>query len=141
VGVSDDVRRIAGTAERFAADRERIVAVLAAEPAEGRRTYLVAFSANGDDERSWLALDGEGRPLTSRDRVREAVSIAAMCEVVEEAVDDETAAASPRVASPAYLDALGVSAGAALGSAIQGALAAVDELAQDVEANYKLELT
>src|SRR5881394_966236 len=71
VGVSDDVRRIADTAGRFAGDRERVVAVLAAEPAEGQRTYLVAFSANGDDGRSWLALDDGGHPVTSRDRVRE----------------------------------------------------------------------
>jgi hypothetical protein len=141
VGVSDDVRRIAGTAERYADARERVAAVLPAEPVAGQRTYLVAFSANGGDGRSWLALDDAGRPVTSRDRVREAVSIAAMCEVVEEAAGDEAAVATPRVASPAYLDTLGAASDAELAPAIQGALEAVDELARDVEGNYKLELT
>jgi hypothetical protein len=56
-------------------------------------------------------------------------------------VADETAAGSPRVASPGYLDRLGAAAEAQLAPAVQGALAAVDELAKDVEANYKLELT
>jgi hypothetical protein len=141
VGVSDDVRRIAGTAERFAGAGEQVAAVFATEPSEGQRTYLVAFSANGDDGRTWLALDDTGRPVMSRDRVREAVSIAAMCEVVEEAVAEEPALVSPRLASPAHLDALGTASDAQLAPAIQGALAAVEELAKDVEAHYKVELT
>lgn len=140
VGVSDDVRRAAAAAERYAAERERVDAVLAAEPVEGERIYVVAFSGNGA-ARSWLALDGAGRPVTSRDRVREAVSIAAMVEVVEDTVADGAPEASPRIASPRYLDTLGAAAGAELSGAIQAAILAVEELAKDVEANYKLELT
>ena len=141
VGVSHDVQRAAVAAERFAGDRERVEAVLAAEPVAGERVYLVAFSDNGS-ARSWLALDDAGRPVTSRECVRDAVSIAAMVEVVEDAVAEAVPAPEPRVASPHYLDALGAAAGdAAANGAIQGALVAVEELAKDVEANYKLELT
>jgi hypothetical protein len=140
VGLSDDVRRIAAAAERFAADGERVEAVLPAEPAAAGRVYLVAFSSNGA-ARSWLALDGEAGPVTSRERVRDAVLITALCEVAKDGMPDESLAPAPRLASPRYLDELGAAAGEELGSAIQGALGAVEELAKDVEANYKLELT
>ena len=50
--------------------------------------------------------------------------------------------AEPRVASLSYLDSLGTTAGNGdLAGAIQAGLPAVDELATDVEENYKLELT
>jgi hypothetical protein len=140
VGLSDDVRRIAAAAERLAGEGERIDAVLAAEPSAGERTYLVAFSSNGAS-RSWLALDADGSPVSSRDRVREAVSITALCEVAEDGLPEESLAPAPRLASPRYLDELGAAAGLELAVAIQGALGAVEELAKDVEANYKLELT
>jgi hypothetical protein len=139
VGLSEDVERAAVAAARLADGSERVEAVLAAEPVEGERVYLIAFAPNGGG-RTWVALDDAGEPISSRDRVREAVSIAAMVEVVEEAVAG-AAAAEPRVASPRYLDDLGGSApGTGLTGAIQAALGAVDELAKDVEANYKLEL-
>ena len=63
---------------------ERVAAVLATEPAPGRRIYLCAFERGGSEERSWLALDGDGEPIADRGDVREAVSIAAMCELAEE---------------------------------------------------------
>jgi hypothetical protein len=141
VGVSDDVRRAAVAALRFADGGEEVEAVLPAEPVEGDRIYLVAF-ADTEGDRSWVAVDDGGRPVTSRDRVREAVSIAAMVEVVEEAVAEAPTEREPRIASPRYLDALGAAAtGGGVGAAIQGALGAVDELTRDVESNYKLELT
>ena len=56
--------------------------MLAAEPATGRRVYLCAFAGTGG--RTWLAFDDAGVPVTSRALVREAVSIAALCEVAEE---------------------------------------------------------
>jgi hypothetical protein len=140
VGLSDDVRRIAAEAERFADDGERVEAVLPAEPTVGERTYLVAFSANGAT-RTWLALDGAGEAVTSRERVRHAVSITALCEVAEEGVPEEALGQAPRLASPAYLDELGTAIGRDAGASIQGALGAVDELAKDVEANYKLVFT
>jgi hypothetical protein len=140
VGVSEDVRRIAAAAERFATAAERVEAVLPAEPTPGQRTYLVAFASNGAG-RTWLGFDDAGEPVQSRDRVREAVSITAMAEVAEEALPEDAIESPPRVASPKYLDALGAAASPELGAAIQGALGAVEELAKDVESNYKLELT
>ncbi len=140
VGLSDDVRQIADAAEQFAAAGERVEAVLAAEPSPGVRTYLVAFSSDGAAW-SWLAFDGAGAPVRSRDRVREAVSITAMCEVADEAVAETGVGQPPRLASPQYLDSLGAAGDSQLGTAIRGALGAVEELAKDVEANYKLELT
>jgi hypothetical protein len=139
VELSDDVQRVAASAERFAAAGEQVEAVLAAEPAAGERTYLVAFSSG--DDRSWLALDAAGSAITSRERVHDAVSITAICEVAEDAIrSDPSLDAAPRLASPHYLDTLGTAAESELGGAIQGALGAVEELARDVEANYKLQL-
>jgi hypothetical protein len=139
VALSDDVGRIADAAEQFTAPGERVEAVLAAEPSPGKRTYLVGFSSNGEAH-SWLAFDGEGGPVQSRDRIREAVSIAAMCEVLEDAVAETEIGPPPRLASPGYLDTL-AAGNPELGAVIQGALGAVEELARDVESNYKLELT
>lgn len=62
---------------------DALAAVLPVEPAPGARRYLCAFES-ADGARSWLALDAEGRPVTSRRDVRDAVSIAALCEVAEE---------------------------------------------------------
>lgn len=73
--------RIAAAAAGFASDREEVAGVLVSEPL-GRRVYLVAFESG--EERSWLALDDEARPLTERRLVCEAASLAAMCEVAEE---------------------------------------------------------
>jgi hypothetical protein len=80
---ADDLDRIAAAAARFAADGEQLAAVLTAEPAPARRVYLCAF-ARGEDDRSWLALDEDGEPLRARAAVRDAVSIAALCELAEE---------------------------------------------------------
>ena len=80
--LTTDLERIAAAAEAHS-DGAAVVAVLAAEPAEGVRRYVCAFedAAGG---RSWLALDGAGAAVTSRYAVRDAVSIAALCEVAEE---------------------------------------------------------
>jgi hypothetical protein len=180
--VADDVERIASAAAGFADPPEEVAGVLATETL-GRRVYLCAFEAA--ERHSWLALgDDAAQPLTERRLVREAASIAALCEVAEESAggghlpelrarlaelretdspegieEAEAAAASladtlrpePRVASSAYLDAIGVASRRleqALGesgtspfaAAMQSALGAVEELAADVESNYKLPL-
>ena len=127
MGLEDDLARAAERAGAFAAPGERVQAVLAAEPAAGKRVYLCAF--DGADVRSWLAL-AEGAPVTSRALVREAAALAALCEVVGEAVGDEP----PRLASPAYLDELGTP------DVVAGAFAAVEALTQEIEAAYKDEL-
>ena len=57
-------------------------AVLAAEAHPGDRVYLLAFEAEGG--RAWLAVDEAGEPVADRRRVREAVSILALCELAED---------------------------------------------------------
>jgi hypothetical protein len=82
VSLPDDLARIASAAAALA-DGAVVSGVLAAEPAGGVRIYVCAFEAP-DGVRTWLALDADGRPLDSRRDVRDAVSIAALCEVAEE---------------------------------------------------------
>jgi hypothetical protein len=181
MSVAEDVGRIATAAAAFAAPGENVAGVLATETL-GRRIYLCAFEAT--EGRSWLALGDDGEPLTERRLVREAASIAALCEVAEESaggghlaelrarlaelhatdnpigIEEAEAAASaladtlqpePRLASGDYLDALGSasrrleqalgdSGDSPFAAAMQAALGAVEELAADVEGNYKIEL-
>ena len=82
VSLSDDLERIAVTAAALAEPGESVTGVLPAEPAEGQRVYLCAFEHAGAT--SWVAVDDAGRPLRSRRIVREAASIAAICELAEE---------------------------------------------------------
>jgi hypothetical protein len=180
--VVDDVARIASAAAAFAEEGEEIAGALAAETL-GRRIYLCAFeSAAGH---AWLAFGDDAQPLTERRLVREAASLAALCEVAEESAggghlpelrarlaelretdnsegieEAEAAAAAladilqpePRLASGDYLDAigsashrleqaLGESGASPFGATMQAALGSVEELADDVERNYKLPLT
>ena len=83
MGLSEDLARIAEVARPYAAPGEALAAIIPVEPAGGVRIYLCAYG-DGDGRRSWLALGGEGRPVRDRRLVREAVSIAAMCELAEE---------------------------------------------------------
>jgi hypothetical protein len=79
MGLSEELSGVAEAAEAFAQPGESVVGVLAAEPSTGERVYLCAFA--GADGRSWLAVDDAGRPIENRTLVREAVSIAALCEL------------------------------------------------------------
>ncbi len=81
--LTDDLERIRQAAAPFAAPGERVAGILAAEPLDLGRLYLVAYESDGG-EHGWLALDEDGRPVDSGRAVREAVSIAALCEVAEE---------------------------------------------------------
>jgi hypothetical protein len=137
VGVVSDLEQAAAAAAGFAAAGETVSAVVAAEPSPDRRTYLCAF--DGPVGRTWLALDPRGAPVTSRDRVRESISIAAVCEVAEEASGG--VADGARVASPAYLDELAAQQGPGIAGAFSEAVAIADELAREVESQYKLTLT
>src|SRR5256714_6561543 len=83
MALTEELERIADRARRFAAPGETLAGILAAEPEPGERVYLCAFTDEAG-ERSWVALDAEGEPITSRAAVREAVSIAAVCELAEE---------------------------------------------------------
>jgi hypothetical protein len=132
VSLGDELQRIAAAAAAHAGPGERLEGVLATEPSPGSRVFVCSFSDG--EERSWLALDGAGEPVASRALVREAVSLAAMCELAEESSGSD--GPRPRLASPGYLDGVG----APSGSLAEG-LAAVEALAADVERRYKLELS
>jgi hypothetical protein len=71
-------------ARRHAADGEELVGVIPAEPSDGVRVYLCAYGRGDRSDRAWLALDRAGEPIADRTVVREAVAIAAMCELAEE---------------------------------------------------------
>jgi hypothetical protein len=82
MSLSDDLERTARAAAAYAAPGERAAGILAAEAVAGR-VYLCAYEADGGAT-SWLALDDGGEPLQSLAVVREAASLAALCEVAEE---------------------------------------------------------
>ena len=124
-----DLARAAEAAAAFAADGERPDAVLAAEPSSGERVYLVSYA--GDGGRSWLLLDARGEPVTRRALVREAVSLAALCELADEVAGREPV---PRVATLEYLDEAG-------SPDLAGVFGAVESLTQEVESTYKKELS
>ena len=181
MALSDDVERIAAAAAGHAAAGEELTGVLAVDVL-GARVYLCAFASA--ERTAWLALDDAAQPVSDLRRVREAASLAALCEVAEESAgggdlaelrarlaeiretdapqgieEAEAAAAAlagviqpePRLASGAYLDAIGSAArrleealgdsgGSPFAAAMQAAVGAVEELAADVEQNYKLAL-
>jgi hypothetical protein len=84
VALTEDLRRIADAAVRFAQEGEELAGIVPTEPAPGRRGYVCAYRG-GDERPTWLVLDADGRPVAERSAVREAVSIAALCELAEEA--------------------------------------------------------
>jgi hypothetical protein len=137
VALEKDLRRIAERAAAYAADGEDVAGIVPAEPARGIRLYVCAYG--GDDVTSWLVLDATGVPVSDRELVRDAVSIAALCEVAEEAAGVEPD--SLRVASPGLLDDLGAEAGPELAEAVNGAAGTVEELVRDVERGYKRTLS
>jgi hypothetical protein len=140
VALADDLDRIARAAAAHALPGEKVTAVLAVEPAPLERVYLCAFGSS-DHVQSWVVLEDDAAPVTDRKRVRDAASIAALCEVVEETVDG-AGFTQPRVASLSYLDSIGsAAANGGIVAAVQGAVPAVEELTKDVESNYKLELS
>jgi hypothetical protein len=82
VGLEAEIAAAAEAASAHVADGEELEGVVPAEPASGTRVYLCAYRSG--EEQSWLALDAQHRPLADRALVREAVTIAAMCELAEE---------------------------------------------------------
>jgi hypothetical protein len=180
--LEDEIGAVRTTAGSFADDGEKLVGVVPAEPGAGRRVFLCAFES-GTDVR-WLALDSERNPVVERELLRDAVSIAALCELAEESAgggdlpelrarlaelreaespegiaEAEAALAElaatlrepPRLASPAYLDAIGSAADRlerALGdsgaspfaAAVREGVGAAEELAKRVERSYKTAL-
>ncbi len=82
MAIADDVARIADGAAALAEPGEELRGILVAETL-GRRVYLCAYEAG--EARAWLALGDDARPFRERRLVREAASLAALCEVAEEA--------------------------------------------------------
>lgn len=85
-----ELERIAAAASPYAPAGAGLRAVLATEPACGRRLYVCAFAAGagagiGSEvagaASAWLVLDAEGAPVTDRREVRDAVALAALCEI------------------------------------------------------------
>jgi hypothetical protein len=184
VSLAEDLDAVAASAEAHAGPGERLAGVIPAEPDEGLSVYLCSFE-DAAGERSWVALDGTGKPILERSVVRAAISIAALCELAEETAGggqldelrqqlvalritenppgldeaevalgalEATIAQPPRLASPAYLDAVGAATrdlertlgepGASpFAAAMQQAIGAIDELVAEVERTYKLTLT
>jgi hypothetical protein len=179
VGLEEEIAAAAEAASAHTTEGEELAGVVPAEPGGGARVYLCAFR-NGA-EQAWLALDADYRPVVDRALVREAVSIAAICELAEESAgggdlgdlrarlvelrlteapegieEAEVAAAelqetirpAPRLASVAYLDAIGLAAarlehtlgqagGSPFADAMKSGMPAADELAAEVIRSYK----
>jgi hypothetical protein len=81
MALEEEITAARAAAVRHALAGEAVVGVVPAEPA-GTRVYLCAFESEGGP--AWLALDAEGEPLADKNLVRNAVSIAALCELAEE---------------------------------------------------------
>lgn len=79
----EEVERIGVAATAFAQESERLAAVLPTEPSSGRCAYVCAFEG-GTAGRSWLVLDQTAAVVTNRVAVREAVTVAALCELAAE---------------------------------------------------------
>jgi hypothetical protein len=82
VSLEEELSAAREAARGHAADGEEVVAVIPAEPGTGARVYLCAYARG--EERAWLALDAGRAPIADRVLVRDAVAIAAMCELAEE---------------------------------------------------------
>ena len=77
----EDLERIAGA---VTSDVGPPIGVLPVEIAEGERRYVLAFGA-AEPSRTWLVVDDRGAPVSDRRDARDAVSIAALCEIAGEA--------------------------------------------------------
>jgi hypothetical protein len=81
MSLEEEIRTVRASAVRHAEAGEEVVGIIPAEPG-GSRVYLCAFQ--NESGAAWLALGRAGEPLADRGIVRDAVSIAAMCELAEE---------------------------------------------------------
>ncbi|HEX3454466.1 MAG TPA: hypothetical protein VHS03_07560 [Gaiellaceae bacterium] len=154
MALTHDLRRIADVAVAYAGPDEELSAVIPTEAVGGERVYVCAYTAG--ERKSWLALEAGGAPVHDRRVLRDAVSIAGMVELAEEAAaaiggTEQVVGDEIRVASPQYLDEIGVATRrreAALGDqgvspfteAMKQAGLTIDGLAADIESHYKLEL-
>lgn len=183
MSLEDELERAAAVAAQHGEAGEEVAGVITAEPGDGERIYLCAFG-DGEGRRTWLALDAQGEPVSSKRLVRDAASIAALCELAEEIagggdLDDllsrlvalrmteapagidealdavralqQSIDSPPRVASPAYLDRVGLAVrrleqalgegGSPFAEGMKHAMAAVEKLTDEIDGNYKGELS
>ena len=82
MGLREDFDRIAAAAAAYADEGEQLNGIVPSLAQPGERTYLCAFLTG--DERSWLVLDDDGEPVTSREVIRRTASIIALTELAEE---------------------------------------------------------
>lgn len=118
--LADDLERVAAAARTFAGEDEDVAAVIPTEAIDGARVYLCAFEAGAG--RTWLALDAGSEPVDDRRVVRDAVSIAALCELAE-----ETAAGGKPSELRAQLEELGRVEGTELVAEASDALRRLEE--------------
>jgi hypothetical protein len=83
VSLETDLARAAEEAATFAEASETLVGVVPVEPSPGRRLYLCAYQSSSGGT-SWLVIDEAAKPVSERSLVREAASIAALCELASE---------------------------------------------------------
>jgi hypothetical protein len=84
VNLVEEIERIALLAAAHAGAGDTISGVITTEAVPGRRVYLCSVDA-ADGFRSWLGVGDDGTPVVDRAELRAAVSIAALCEVAEDA--------------------------------------------------------
>ena len=84
MSLADDIERAASLASAHAASGDVVSGVIPTEPISGGRVFLCAFD-DADGRRSWLGVRDDGGSVASRAELREAVSIAALCEVATDA--------------------------------------------------------
>jgi hypothetical protein len=82
--LADELERIAELAAGHARPGDAVSAVIPTEPEPGRRVHLVAFD-DADGYRSWLAIDDAGAAITLRRDLREAITVAVLCEIASDA--------------------------------------------------------
>ena len=80
----EELERVARLAVAHANEVDVVSGVIPTESAAGGRVYLCSIDG-ADGYRSWLAVRDDGTPIADRLELRAAVSIAALCEVAEDA--------------------------------------------------------
>lgn len=91
MSLTDDLERIASLAAAHADEGDAVSGILATEPSPGERVYVCSFDGV-DGFRSWLAVREDGSAVAARGDLRQAISIAALCEVAADAAAGGNAA-------------------------------------------------